>query len=266
MLQLTSHQIDFMDTFGYLHLPGLLNDCVADIDEAFEALLYQHGGQNHDGRERFSMAPFINHNPYLCTLLDDARIQGVATSLLGAHYQYWNSDGNYYVADTPWHSDTAWPEPLRFYKMAIYLDPMTKDTGALRVIPGSHRFGEGFAETVHKQLSVGKEVWGGLKGSEVPAVALETMPGDLVVFNHSTKHSAWGGSRKRRMFTIVFTDHHAEGKALKDFQDIVRGHGYTKREVFGASDGPLLTTATPERLRHLQQLIAHIPDAVIDQV
>ena len=37
-------------------------------------------------------------------------------------------------------------------------------------------------------------------------------------------------------------------------------HGYTKREVFGASDGALLATATPERLRHLQQLREHIPD------
>ena len=146
--------------------------------------------------------------------------------------------------------------------MAIYLDRMTQDTGALRVIPGSHRCGEGYTETLHEQLLGHMGSWGGLPGSEVPAMALETQPGDLVVFNHATKHSAWGGSQKRRMFTLVFTDRHAEGEALEYFREIVSQHGYTKREVFGASDGALLATATPERLRHLQQLMEHIPDVV----
>ena len=47
--QLTPHQIQFMDTFGYLHLPGLLNDRIEEIDEAFEELLRLHGSDNHDG-------------------------------------------------------------------------------------------------------------------------------------------------------------------------------------------------------------------------
>ncbi len=262
MFRLTSHQIDFMDTFGYMHFPGLLKDRIDAIDQAFEALMSQHGSQTHDAQRRLCMAPCINHSPYLCTLLDDDRIHGIATGLLGDDYQYWNSDGNYYVGDTQWHSDTVWPEPIRFFKMALYLDPMTKESGALRVIPGSHRFGEGFAETVHQQLSGEKVSWGGLPGDEVPAVALETQPGDLVVFNHSTKHSAWGGGRRRRMFTIVFTHRHTQDSRLEAFHEVVSKHGYTKREVFGSADGPLLATATPNRLRHLQQLIDHIPEPV----
>jgi len=262
MFQLGSHHVNFMETFGYLHLPGLLNDVINNIDDAFEKLISKHGGKNHDGRERFCMAPCINHCGYLCSLLDDPRIHGIATSLLGDEYQYWNSDGNYYVGDTGWHSDTLWPEPLRFYKMAIYLDTMTKDTGALRVIPGSHRFGDEYAEMIHDQISRSKELWGGMHGSQVPAVALETNPGDLVVFNHSTKHSAWGGNGRRRMFTLVFTGESTDADALKAFQQNVRQHGYTKREVFGVPDGPLLATATPDRLRHLQQLINHIPETV----
>jgi ectoine hydroxylase-related dioxygenase (phytanoyl-CoA dioxygenase family) len=221
----------------------------------------QQGGENHDSEQRFSVVPCINHSAYLSTLLDDEGITGLATGLLGEAYQYWNSDGNYYVGDTLWHSDTAWPAPIRFYKMTIYLDPMTRDTGALRVIPGSHRCGEGFAEQIHDQLNRPKGSWGGLDGSAIPAVAVPTQPGDLVVFDHATKHSAWGGNLKRRMLTIVFTDQHA-GKALTHFQDVVSQHGYTKREVFGEnSGGPLLTTATPERLYHLTQLLEHIPDA-----
>ena len=33
--KLTKHQLDFMDTFGYLHLPGLLNDRIDRVTEAF---------------------------------------------------------------------------------------------------------------------------------------------------------------------------------------------------------------------------------------
>jgi len=259
MFQLDSHQLDFVDTFGYLSFPGLLCDKIDEIKQAFDRLLKRNGGDEHDGLERLFMAPFINHDRYLCTLLDDPRLHGIATGLLGEQYQYWNSDGNYYVGDTRWHSDTVWPEPIRFYKMAIYLDPMTKDTGALRVIPGSHRFGEGYAETVHAHLTGKQTCWGGIHGRDLPAVAIETEPGDLVVFNHSTKHSAWGGGTKRRMFTIVYTGHHTKGRSRTAFRKIIQQHGYTTREVFGKKNGPLLNTATPERLIHLQNLIKNIP-------
>ena len=32
--------------------------------------------------------------------------------------------------------------------------------------------------------------------------ALETIPGDILMFNHDTYHSAWGGGNRRRMFTM----------------------------------------------------------------
>ena len=34
--RLTPEQLRFMDTFGYLHFPGFLNDCIDQIIEAFE--------------------------------------------------------------------------------------------------------------------------------------------------------------------------------------------------------------------------------------
>jgi len=260
MFQLSPQQIDFMDTFGYLHVPGLIADRIAEVDEAFETLMRRNGGDAHDGSKRFCMVPFINHCAYLCTLLDDPRIHGIASALLGEDYQYWNSDGNYYAGDTGWHSDTQWPEPIRFYKMAIYLDRMTRDSGALRVIPGSHRFGEGYAEVLQEQLYVRKNFWGAADGRDVPAVALETEPGDLVISNHSTKHSAWGGNQRRRMFTLVYTGLHEGGDDLEAYRAFLEQVGYTKREVFGPG-GPLLETAPPQRLRHLRQLVEHIPEA-----
>ena len=67
--------------------------------------------------------------------------------LCGEDYQYWNSDGNYYVDETRWHSDgSSWSEheqrnidrdePFFFFKLALYLDPLDGESGAVRVIPG----------------------------------------------------------------------------------------------------------------------------------
>ncbi len=172
-MQLTAQQISFMETFGYLSFPGLLDDCIEEITAAFEAVWQRHGGghdgKKHDGSARSCIVPFIDQSEYLSALLDDGRIDGILASLLGDEYQYLGSDGNYYVGDTGWHSDGGWPRPIVYYKMAFYLDPLTRDTGALRVIPGSHRYGEGYAEEVERQIRQSQDHWG-MAGAEVPAV------------------------------------------------------------------------------------------------
>ena len=270
--QLTEQQLTFIATFGYLHLPGLLNDKIDRIEEAFESLIQSRGGKDHEGKRRLSVTPFLNHSEYLCSLLDDDRLDGIATSLLGEHYQYWNSDGNYYVSDTDWHSDaSSWPKRSLFYKLAIYLDPVTRDTGALRVIPGSHRYVEGYADVLDRHLINHKsrtryegrgyyKATLGVDGRSIPAVALESQPGDVAIFNQAIKHSAWGGSDRRRMFTINYTLLYT-GELLEHFLEVIDQHGYSKADVFGDPAGPLLTRATPNRLRHLQQLLEHLPDA-----
>src|SRR5205823_12862887 len=88
---------------------------------------------------------------YLSGLLDDDRIHGILVDLLGEEFNYMGSDGNYYVGETGWHSD-GWLSTVRHVKIAFYLDPLTRETGALRVIPGSHRVGEGFANSVHREI------------------------------------------------------------------------------------------------------------------
>ena len=174
--QLTEQQLTFIQTFGYLHLPALLKDKIDRIDEAFEELMTSRGGKNHDGKQRFYVAPFFNHSEYLSSLLDDERIDSIATSLMGEDYQYWNSDGLYFAGDTDWHSDMpTWPErPLGHcsYKMAIYLDPLTAETGALRVVPGSHRCGEGFADALDG-LFIKGENWNRRGGGRI----LQSYPG-----------------------------------------------------------------------------------------
>ncbi len=81
------------------------------------------------------------------------------------------------------------------------VDPLTRDTGALRVIPGSHRVGEAYSDGLEQHIRESAEAWG-ISGRQVPALALETTPADLVVFDFRLKHGAFGGSQRRRMCTI----------------------------------------------------------------
>ena len=194
--KLSPQQHSFFDNFGFLAFPGLLADRIEEITEAFEELWSARGGghhgQPHDHEHRSCIVPFIDSSAILSSLLDDPQILGITTSLLGDDFNYMGSDGNLYTGDTGWHSDGRHEETLHI-KIAFYLDPVTRDTGCLRVIPGSHRLGDTYADSLQEQVRNSAESWD-IGGPDVPAMALETQPGDIVCFNHNTKHAAFGGS------------------------------------------------------------------------
>ena len=258
-LQLTPHQLAFMDLFGFLVFRGLLSDRIDRITEEFEQIFVERGdhhGVAHDGTQRSCIFPFLDQNEYLSSLIDDPRINGILTSLLGEQYAYLGSDGNFYTGDTGWHSDADFTgrrgiPPRTFYKIALYLDPVEAQTGALRVIPGSHRFGEGFTMDLHQMLRVSNSVETlGISGDQVPAVALPSNPGDVVVFNQAIKHSSWGGSSRRRMFTINATAPYRPDELGLLENEVVAFARYWPDSVYGDA---MLRTATPERMVHLAQ-------------
>ena len=65
----------------------------------------------------------------------------------------------------------------------MYFDSLKKDTGCLRVIPGSHRrpFGERVWPLYH-EADQPQTMLFGVADEDVPCVALETEPGDAIVF------------------------------------------------------------------------------------
>jgi hypothetical protein len=254
--QLSEAQLRFFDTFGFLSLPGLMIDQIDMIISAFEKTFAAHGGghagKTHDGKQRSCIIQFIDRTDELSALLDEPRIEGLIASLLGDDFNYMGSDGNYYVGDTGWHSD-GWHAANNYVKVAFYLDPLTRDTGALRVIPGSHRTGEGFAETVQRQISGSRDNWG-VEQRDVPAIALETKPGDVVVFNHNTKHAAFGGGTWRRMFTINCARRVPEAK-LDDLKQYIGVHSRFWIERMYHEN--ILNGAGPGRRVHLEQVMAN---------
>lgn len=252
-IPLTPEQSAFFNTFGYLSLPGLLADSIGSVTAAFEEIWARqgggHAGKAHDGKARSCVVPFLDQHERLCALLDDPRIHGLLVSLLGEDFNYMGSDGNYYVGDTGWHSD-GWKTSGHLHvKIAFYLDPLTRDTGCLRVIPGSHVAGDRYADALQRDMSRF-----GVPGNQIPCVPLETKPGDIAVFNHNTKHAAFGGSTRRRMFTINCCQRYAE-KDLPALRDYISG--YARFWVDRAYGDVMLRTAGPARRRHLEQVMAN---------
>ena len=68
----------------------------------------------------------------------------------------------------------------RHLKIAYYLDEgLTATSGALRVIPGSHRAGSAYADGLESSMA---ELQADGRGPDVPAMTLPTRPGDIVCF------------------------------------------------------------------------------------
>lgn len=248
-MELTQEQKEFFDTFGYLVLPGLLADDIQWITEEFEAVFTDRGVQ-HDGTKRSTVVPFIDQRTKLSTLLDHPKVVGLISSLLGDDFNYVGGDGNYYTGDTAWHSD-GFHNVGKFLKVALYLDPVGRDTGCLRVIPGTHRTDITWGA---RQARKAPELWG-VEQSQVPAVPLESKPGDVVAFNHNLMHSAFGGSTRRRMFTMNCCAHCTTPEEIADLESYVSSHARFWLEHMHSDT--MRQTASPARMVHLQQVIEH---------
>jgi Phytanoyl-CoA dioxygenase (PhyH) len=260
--ELTAADKAAFDTFGFLSFPGLLAHRAGEISDAFERVWTErgggHAGKPHEGKARSCIVPFIDQSEVLSGLLEDPAVDAILTGLLGGDYNYMGSDGNYYVGDSQWHSDGYKKAGATvFAKMAFYLDPLTRDTGALRVIPGSHRAGEPYADQLQAQIQQSQQNWN-MEGRQVPAVALETTPGDVVVFNHNTKHASFGGSKTRRMFTINCCQR-IPGEQIDLLKSYIAGFA---RFWVDRPYGPAMLAGPDRRGVHLEQVLAnedHLP-------
>ena len=125
--------------FGYLLIPQLFTPQETEkIIENFEWSIQNcGGGKNHDGSRRTMFPGPIERHAEMCAILDHPSILDLLGGVMGDDFYYCGGDGNYYTGNTSWHPDGGWGR-LIATKTAFYLDHLTRDTGALRLIPGSH--------------------------------------------------------------------------------------------------------------------------------
>jgi hypothetical protein len=263
MTQLTEQQIRFFDTFGYLKFEGLFADDIDKIQSAFTQVI--HGAQSellnwchqaHSGMKRQVLPQFIDRDAYLSSLIDDARINGIFSSLLGNDFIYRGSDANLFDCNTCWHSDTYGALlKYRNVKIIFYLDPLRADSGCLRVIPGSHLFGDYFANRLQAFLKKNDSYQEslGLDDCEIPAHIIPSNPGDLIVFDFRLKHATcFASDRHRQMFTVCAAEKMQEEDIPRLREEIAKGKNFGIKQYYGDA---MMNTATPGRLVHMQQCI-----------
>jgi ectoine hydroxylase-related dioxygenase (phytanoyl-CoA dioxygenase family) len=246
-MQITQQQIRFFETFGFLKLTQAFSGDIGWITSEFEQV-FADRGIVHDGTKRSCVVPFIDQREKLSTLLDHPVITNAAAALLGENYNYLNGDGNYYSGDTPWHTDGSHTVG-KYIKMAFYLDPVRADSGALRVVPGSHLID---TKWNGHNLRQAEELYG-IAQRDVPAYPLETNPGDLLIFNHNIMHASFGGSGFRRMFTLNLCRRAETPEETADMQGFI--NGLDRFWVEQCHSELMRRTAGPARMKHLQQVI-----------
>ena len=127
-------------------------------------------------------------------LIDDESIHQIPESLLGPDFWLDGADGHLRAGDTPWHGSDGHDEDLGWVKVAIYLDPLNRDSGCLRVIPGAHRWHGADLFAALRKVDQSKDFRPfGMRADEIGSVALETEPGDVMVLTERLIHRAFGG-------------------------------------------------------------------------
>ena len=148
------------------------------------------------------------------------------------------------VEDTGWHSDGGWPRPIRFYKMAFYLDPLTADTGQCVSSPEATDMENYICRnSPTEHLQSGRDLCARWTFSPCGCSRIE--PGGLGDFQPSLETQfSWGGGTQRRMFTINCGYRYKEDEIhfLRKELDLVSRFGEGK--VYGDK---MIETAGPER-------------------
>ena len=200
------------ETFGFLFSRRLFSASEMEaIKLAAEQVWTEELGKTPAADEEMHTAPFVERNETLLKLVDDERIHEVISGLLGEDFIWSGSEGNRgFLKGTPihhWHADRPGESELGYtrIKIMIYLDPTTKEEGAIRVIPGSHRL------PLHEDLRPFQENhikhiddFFGMKGPDVPCYAFESEPGDVLFFNQSLFHGVHGKTGPRRYIALKF--------------------------------------------------------------
>jgi hypothetical protein len=199
---LSDKQALFYQTFGFLALRQLLtsDEVRAVNDELLRRLETVYPGRPYDGTMRYGAPMMGPDTPFYASLPEDSRFLGAARQLYGDDVLIAGNGGNRYAANSLWHPDVG-PDHPGGPKFAIYLEPVGADSGALRVIPGSHL--SPFHDTLRQDLGMHMEK-AGFDIPELPGHVCDSQPGDVVVFDMRLWHASWGSSTDRRMCSIEY--------------------------------------------------------------
>ena len=210
---LSDNEVRFFNTFGYLILKnGLTTDEVARLQDEYEARVEETARvvplSDDESRDISGLVP---STPFATELFEDDRLAGVGEQLFGEVICA-NAIIHRYVSDSVWHYDAGGYDAYGL-KVAIYLDPVRADSGALRVIPGSHlrpyhddvTAVDPIGSRFSRAAATPDEHRAALDGIDrVPSVVCDSDEGDLLFFDLRTFHASKGGRIGRRMCSFTY--------------------------------------------------------------
>ncbi len=239
-------------TFGFLILkqafsPEEMEAITLDFDLLIDA---KKSPPSDEEKQMKHVVPFIEKNPQLMNLAEDDRIYGMMERLLGPGFIWGGSEGQDGRASADWHADRPGVDELFFtrIKVHLYLDATTEAIGALRVIPGSHRMPLHellvtqllkyyFKQSATEDVPIASNALG-VTGPEMPSFALESTPGDIVLFNQSLFHAVYGGTGKqRRYIALKFAENPTTEKHIASLEKWTK-YVFQPEEVFLNSERP----------------------------
>jgi hypothetical protein len=172
------------ETVGRFHEDGYVvlrkvfdpSGLLAEVDEALKMGLRAEGDvkQGAGGVEFRSVVMMCEHTPVSLALLDSFAV--LAAELLGRRVLPGRAKGTRYFGSSGLHADSDMAIPSLGF--VAYLEPVDATSGALQVVPRSHR------RDGPVRLSA--------------AVAVPTTPGDVIVFEEHLAHGSVGGAVRRQ--------------------------------------------------------------------
>jgi hypothetical protein len=134
--KMTPSSSEFLRTFGFIVLRHFFDpDPLADeIDRVTRTGLLSQVARS--GGINFQYVPMMTaETPVSLSLLD--RSAAAAEGLLTGPVLPTRAKGTLYRGNTPWHTDSE--SPITSIGFIAYFESVEAETGALRVLPGSHR-------------------------------------------------------------------------------------------------------------------------------
>jgi ectoine hydroxylase-related dioxygenase (phytanoyl-CoA dioxygenase family) len=226
---LSAAESEYFRIFGFLKVPGLMGDGIDEITTAFDELfatsddiqrlarddrLHRPTGPDRDV-PRLSLTRVHERHPVLQAASEDPRVTTAAEQLLGGPVELNNSNANIFACDVSWHPDDIFVQPTEGHvKVFLYLDEVTPDTGAIRIVPMSYDQTSESARALRDQMlarmfrpdaPVPADVpLVGVPQIEIPFWSCHSTPGDAIFVDVRSLHASFGGDAHRRLLALGF--------------------------------------------------------------
>jgi len=206
---LTTGQVDHFSTFGFTVLRGYIANGVTALRAEAGAAIRDAYAATYDERVVDGISghylPMASRLTPVSTSLvcDDPRLIDAAEQLLGGPVIPECPEGILYFFEAGWHTDDG--IGVHGVKFAVYFDDLTGNTGALRLVPGSHHPEQNarLAAYHRRRGPVRGETEAAACQASFPGFIADTSPGDVIAFDLHTWHASFGG-RDRLAWTVVY--------------------------------------------------------------